>query len=111
MIRVVTALAVSALAVAASAADLTITFQSSDGAVTTHERILMANPDFGTKTTYGDADKKVIETTVGRVIFSEIWPTELGFPNRVVGKGQIGELIWHCYNPRPAQAQPGPDAR
>ncbi len=74
-----------------------VIFAHADGAVTTHERILMANPDFGTKTTYGDADKKVIETTVGRVIFSEIWPTELGFPNRVVGKGQIGELIWHCY--------------
>ena len=74
-----------------------VIFAHADGAVTTHERILMANPDFGTKTTYGDADKKVIETTVGRVIFSEIWPTALGFPNRVIGKGQIGELIWHCY--------------
>src|SRR5436190_1836079 len=41
--------------------------------------------------------KKDIETTVGRVIFSEIWPEELGFPNRVVGKGQLGELIWNCY--------------
>ncbi len=36
-------------------------------------------PDFGKKTVYGDSERKVIETTVGRVIFSEIWPDELGF--------------------------------
>ncbi|HZQ45423.1 MAG TPA: DNA-directed RNA polymerase subunit beta'', partial [Verrucomicrobiae bacterium] len=53
--------------------------------------------DFGVKTEYGDADKKVIETTVGRVIFSEIWPDEMGFPNKVVGKSQLGDLIWKCY--------------
>ena len=22
---------------------------------------------------------------------------ELGFPNKVIGKGQIGESIWNCY--------------
>src|SRR2546429_6157757 len=68
-----------------------------DDTVKTHDRILLANPDFEKKTVYGDSTKKVIETTVGRVIFSEIWPEELGFPNRVVGKGQLGELIWNCY--------------
>ncbi|PYK96855.1 MAG: DNA-directed RNA polymerase subunit beta', partial [Verrucomicrobia bacterium] len=62
-----------------------------------NDRILMANPDLGVKTVYGDPTRKVIETTVGRVIFSEIWPEELGFPNKVVGKGQLGELIWNCY--------------
>src|SRR5881392_735095 len=72
-------------------------FAHMDGTVNTHDRIVMANPDLGKKTVYGDATKKVIETTVGRVIFSEIWPEELGFPNRVVGKGQLGELIWNCY--------------
>src|SRR5437667_1232288 len=45
----------------------------------------------------GDAEKKVVETTVGRVVFSEIWPEELGFPNRVIGKSQLGDLIWRCY--------------
>ena len=39
----------------------------------------------------------MIETTVGRVIFSEIWPEELGFPNKVVGKSQLGDVIWRCY--------------
>src|SRR5579871_2048516 len=57
-----------------------VVFAYADGAVTTHERIKLANPDFGTKTEYGDSDRKIIETTVGRVIFSEIWPPEMGFP-------------------------------
>src|SRR2546421_775014 len=74
-----------------------VLFAFADGALTTHERIRLANPDFGKKTEFGDADKKVIETTVGRVLFSEIWPEELGFPNRVVGKAQLGDFIWRCY--------------
>jgi DNA-directed RNA polymerase subunit beta' len=74
-----------------------VVFAYADGAVGTHDRIRMANPDFGVKTEYGDSEKKVIETTVGRVIFSEIWPPEMGFPNRVVGKSQLGDLIWKCY--------------
>src|SRR5437773_5681325 len=74
-----------------------VIFAYSDGAVTTHDRVLLANPDFGRKSEYGDSEKKVIETTVGRVLFSEIWPEELGFPNKVMGKGQLGELIWNCY--------------
>ncbi|MBM3832358.1 MAG: DNA-directed RNA polymerase subunit beta' [Verrucomicrobia bacterium] len=74
-----------------------VIFAHSDDAVGTHEKIRLANPDLGQKTVYGDQEKKVIETTVGRVIFSEIWPPELGFPNKVIGKSQIGELIWNCY--------------
>src|SRR2546427_1093596 len=74
-----------------------VVFAQMDGAVKTHDRILLANPDLGKKSVYGDSTKKVIETTVGRVIFSEIWPEELGFPNKVVGKGQLGDLIWKCY--------------
>ena len=74
-----------------------VVFAFSDGAVTTHERIRLANPDFGKKTEFGDANKKVIETTVGRVFFSEIWPEELGFPNKSVKKSELGDLIWKCY--------------
>jgi DNA-directed RNA polymerase subunit beta' len=74
-----------------------VIFAHMDGAVKTHDRILLANPDLGRKTPFGDSEKKVIETTVGRVIFSEVWPGELGFPNKAVGKGQIGDLIWNCY--------------
>ena len=74
-----------------------VIFAHSDGSLRTHDRIRLANPDLGRKTTFGDAEKRIIETTVGRVIFSEIWPTELGFPNKVVGKSALGDLIWHCY--------------
>jgi len=74
-----------------------VTFAYLDGVVGIHDRIRLANPDVGRKSEYGDAEKKVIETTVGRVFFSEIWPDDLGFPNKVVGKGQLGDLIWRCY--------------
>jgi DNA-directed RNA polymerase subunit beta' len=74
-----------------------VLFAHSDGALKTHDRVILANPDLGRKTEYGSSDKKVIETSVGRVIFSEIWPEELGFPNLVVGKSQLGNLIWRCY--------------
>jgi DNA-directed RNA polymerase subunit beta' len=74
-----------------------VIFAYSDGAIRTHDRIRLANPDFGKKTEFGDPNKKVIETTVGRVLFSEIWPDSLGFFNRVAGKSQLGDLIWKCY--------------
>src|SRR5216117_2900009 len=74
-----------------------VVFAYADGAVTTHDRVRLANPDYGKKTEYGDANKKVIETTVGRVFFSEIWPEEMGFFNRNAGKKELGDLIWKCY--------------
>ncbi len=69
-----------------------VLFAQAEGDLKTHDRVLLANPDLGKKTLYGDATRKVIETTVGRVIFSEIWPLELGFPNRVMGKSQLGRF-------------------
>ncbi len=74
-----------------------VVFAFNDGAVTTHERIRLANPDVGRKTDFGDPNKKIIETTVGRVFFSEIWPEELGFPNKSVKKTELGDIIWKCY--------------
>ncbi len=74
-----------------------VIFAFSDGALKTHDRVRYANPDFGKKTHYGNSELKVIETTVGRVIFSEIWPEELGFYNKSCGKAQLGDLIWRCH--------------
>ncbi|MBK9137572.1 MAG: DNA-directed RNA polymerase subunit beta' [Verrucomicrobia bacterium] len=68
-----------------------------DGALATHDRVLLANPDRGRVTAYGDPNSTAIETTVGRVIFSEIWPPELGFYNKPAGKAQLGDIIWRCY--------------
>jgi DNA-directed RNA polymerase subunit beta' len=74
-----------------------VNFAFDDGAVKTHDRIRIANPDFGRKTVYGDEKSKVVVTTVGRVVFSEIWPPELGLYNKAAGKSQLGDLIWRCY--------------
>jgi DNA-directed RNA polymerase subunit beta' len=74
-----------------------VIFAYDDGALKTHDRIRMKNPDLGKQSVFGNADKKILETTVGRVIFSEIWPIELGFPNKPVKKSELGDLIWKCY--------------
>jgi DNA-directed RNA polymerase subunit beta' len=63
----------------------------------THDRVRLVNFDFGKPTVFGNADKKTIVTTVGRVRFSEIWPPELGFPNKSVKKSELGDMIWKCY--------------
>ncbi|NCC60362.1 MAG: DNA-directed RNA polymerase subunit beta' [Verrucomicrobiae bacterium] len=68
-----------------------------DGSIRVHEKIRIANPDFKTKTIFGDSENRLIETTVGRVLFSEVWPKELGFYNKVAGKSQLGALIGACY--------------
>ena len=65
---------------------------------TTHERIRLANPDFGKQDRFtATPNSKVIETTVGRVIFSEIWPRNWVSRTKSVGKAQLGDLIWNCY--------------
>jgi DNA-directed RNA polymerase subunit beta' len=74
-----------------------VLFAHQEGDLKTHDRIKLRNPDFGKKTEFGSTDKHIIETTVGRVVFSEIWPEEFGFPNLVVGKTQLGNMIWRCY--------------
>ena len=74
-----------------------VIFACSEGDLRTHDRVLLANPDFGRKTVLGDPAKKVIETTVGRVVFSEVWPADLGFFNDKVGKKELGDIIWKCY--------------
>ncbi|MBV9128538.1 MAG: DNA-directed RNA polymerase subunit beta', partial [Verrucomicrobia bacterium] len=63
----------------------------------THDRIRFKNPDFGKKTIYGDSEKKILETTVGRVRFNTIWPTELGFFNKPAGKKQLSDIILRTY--------------
>ena len=68
-----------------------------EGDAKTHEKIRLKNPDFGKATLYGDKDKKVIETTVGRVAFNEIWPKEIGFVNSSVGKKKLGDIIWNTF--------------
>ncbi len=69
-----------------------------DGAVKKHQWIRLVNPDYGKDTVYGKKDMKVLTTTPGRVIFSEIWTEELGFINFPVEKKKVGELILSTFN-------------
>jgi DNA-directed RNA polymerase subunit beta' len=73
-----------------------VLFAHAEGIVDTHQPIQMRNPDFERKTFFGVPDKKLIETTAGRVIFNQIWPEEVGFVNLVAGKKQLGEIILRC---------------
>ncbi len=56
-----------------------VLFAKADGDLKFHDWIDFPNPDFGRDTVYGNKEKKVLRTSVGRVIFSQIWPKELGF--------------------------------
>jgi len=69
----------------------------SEMSVKIHTRIRIKNPDRGVATVYGNSELSVIETTVGRVLFNQIWPSELGFYNKVAGKKQLSDIIWRCY--------------
>ena len=69
-----------------------------DGALSVHDWINFINPDSARKAPSSvNADKKVIRTTVGRVIFNTIWPDELGFVNFPVPKGKLGDFILDTY--------------
>ena len=68
-----------------------------EGHVRIHSRIRYRNPDYGRDTRLGRKDDKLLETTVGRVIFNEVWPAELGFVNEKVDKGKLGDLILLCH--------------
>ena len=69
-----------------------------DGALDVHDWIHFINPDYGREgTVYGNSEKKVLRTTVGRVKFNTIWPDELGFINFPVPKGKLGDIILETY--------------
>ncbi len=69
-----------------------------DGAVKVHDRIWFRNPDYGcADRPNGDPTQKVIVTLVGRVLFNEIWPDEMGFFNDKVTKSTLGKLIVLCH--------------
>ncbi len=69
-----------------------------EGVLKIHDRIRLRNPDYQRETRFGDPDKTVITTTVGRVFFNEIWPEPVGFFNQAVTKRGLEDLIWQCYH-------------
>jgi DNA-directed RNA polymerase subunit beta' len=68
-----------------------------EGALKVHDLIRWRNPDYQRDTIFGDREKKTLVTTVGRVFFNEIWPSALGFVNKLVDKKMLSLLIWHCH--------------
>jgi len=74
-----------------------VLYVKADGALKVHDWIEVPNPDFGKDTVYGNKERKILRTTVGRVIFNEIWPAGLGFINFPVPKGKLGDLILNTY--------------
>ncbi len=74
-----------------------VLFAHGEKSVHTHSRIVLRNPDFGRKTIFGDQEKKFIETTVGRAIFNDIWPDDVGFFNEIATKKKLSEIILRTY--------------
>ena len=81
-----------------------VEFALSDRSVKVHDRIRFRNPNKGQSTVFGDATATVIETTVGRVMFNEIWPPAVGFFNKAAGKKQISDIIFRTYQSSGHQA-------
>ncbi|MDD4899894.1 MAG: DNA-directed RNA polymerase subunit beta' [Candidatus Omnitrophica bacterium] len=51
--------------------------------------------DFDEKKTV--KEKKIIPTTIGRVIFNQVLPEGFGFVNRELNKSRVGEIVADCY--------------
>ena len=68
-----------------------------EGVLKLHDWIDLANPDKGNSTHFGLSKRSIIRTTVGRVLFNTIWPSELGFFNAPALKGDLGNLILETY--------------
>jgi DNA-directed RNA polymerase subunit beta' len=69
------------------------TFAEGSGALHRHDWVDFLNPDFSKETILGNPDRKVMRTTVGRILFNAIWPAGVGFINAPVTKGKLGDLI------------------
>ncbi|HUJ44341.1 MAG TPA: DNA-directed RNA polymerase subunit beta' [Opitutaceae bacterium] len=74
-----------------------VLYAEADGVLRKHDWVEIPNPDYGRDTVYGNKDRKVVRTTVGRVIFNQIWPPSLGFVNFAVAKAKLGDLILNTY--------------
>ncbi len=74
-----------------------VEFALAEGKLHIADRIRYVNPDYKKVSHYGNPDVKIIETTLGRVLFNAIWPEGLGFFNKAASKKQLSDIIWRCY--------------
>lgn len=62
-----------------------------------HDRIRLANSAAGRWAHNGHPKASFVRTTVGRALFNEVLPAELGFVNEPVRKERLIQLIEECY--------------
>jgi len=74
-----------------------VLYAKADGAFKMHDWVDVPNPDYKKDTVFGNKERKILRTTVGRVIFNEIWPAGVGFINFPVPKSKLGDLILNTY--------------
>ena len=87
--------AIEHLPILGTSDEVTLGYQ--EGALKLYDRIRFRNRDFGKDTEFGNKKDRIILTTVGRVLFNEIWPETIGFVNSLVDKAMLGKLIWRCH--------------
>ena len=68
-----------------------------EGVYKLHDRVRYRNPDYQRETRNGDKDRSVITTTIGRILFNEVWPASLGFVNKTATKKVVANMIEQCY--------------
>lgn len=68
-----------------------------DGVLKKHDWVDIRNPDYGKEAAYGNVERKIVRTTVGRVMFNTVWPNEIGYVNFPVPKSKLGDLILATY--------------
>lgn len=67
------------------------------GVLNKHDWVNIVNPDYQKETYFGDNSKKIIKTTVGRIIFNTVWPSRIGYINSIVNKHKLEEIILQTY--------------
>lgn len=45
----------------------------------------------------GELKPQIIETSVGRLIFNEVIPNQMGYFNEVIDKKKLGNIVYDCY--------------
>ncbi len=75
-------------------------FAYDEGIIKIHEPIEIPNPDFGRENVTwksSNTTDRLITTTIGRCIFNEIWPDELGFYNAIAKKKGVSDMVKDAY--------------
>ncbi|MDD5594630.1 MAG: DNA-directed RNA polymerase subunit beta' [Candidatus Omnitrophica bacterium] len=69
-----------------------------DGEVDLHAAVKLRVEDtFDLEDKKTVTEKKIISTTVGRIIFNQVLPQGFGFVNRELNKSRVGEIVAECY--------------